>query len=420
MNYTYNFDLDCFNNDTYINALLEYKIQESGLLQKELVAILDIPSATFTRAKKNGYASNKIIYNKLLNYFQIQIASAQQLNKYEQVINELMTLVYYQNATKQIPIFENIIKDVNTTKESSIRPVFWIILSISANFDLYSKQEILDILKEDLALINYIKDYLPLEIKYLTLYALYEYALHIMDLNLQKEYVLSIENILKNLSEELQPFAYFLCLSHAGLSGDYLNGIKFANRCLELQQHYFSPQINTAIKYHLFVFYNITSDYEKMINLAKGEILYLQFDEEKQLFYISFLIGMSQAYTNLGKFKEALTILSTLSKYDWKNTKLKPQYIPVFQQKIKLLSLFRLFIYYKTNDKLNFDETLSYCEELNQPQYVEIIKLLQKKNINSLKKVNTILEELAQEPLQGLNHLYYALKNEYQNLSSNK
>ena len=69
MNYSYEFDFNFIFSDTFINAFLENKIQNANIKQKDLINKLDIPSSTFTRVKRNGYTSNKNVYQALQTYF---------------------------------------------------------------------------------------------------------------------------------------------------------------------------------------------------------------------------------------------------------------------------------------------------------------------------------------------------------------
>lgn len=69
MNYSYEFDFNFIFSDTFINAFLKNKIQNANIKQKDLINELDIPSSTFTRVKRNGYTSNKNVYQALQTYF---------------------------------------------------------------------------------------------------------------------------------------------------------------------------------------------------------------------------------------------------------------------------------------------------------------------------------------------------------------
>ena len=416
MNYSYEFDFNFIFSDSFINAFLENKIQNANIKQKDLIKKLDIPSSTFTRVKRNGYTSNKNVYQALQAYFSIKPIDMAIYHKLKTLINEIFTLIYYELPNHQEKIYNAILKYADLTKNSPLRLLFWLVLAISCNIEHYSSPDILIMLEKDLEFIDAIKPFLPYDALFITDFALFHYSLQKNNLILKEKYANELETLLPKVCEQLHPLGYFAIMNTAATANDYLKGINYAIKCLELQNNYFSPRVRIAIKYHLFYFYSMVNDYPNMIKVGAGEILHLQFNDNEKAFYISFLIGLAQAYINEAKYLEAQKMLNNINTFVF-DRKINPSYQKIIKEKIKLLSLNKLFMYYKINDENKFSISLQECQNLNCPTYLEIIQLFQKKNISSLKRVKRLLDILEdKDKCKNLSNLCYALKIEYQRL----
>ena len=70
-----------------------------------------------------------------------------------------------------------------------------------------------------------------------------------------------------------------------------------------------------------------------MIKVAAGEILHLQFNDNEKAFYISFLIGLAQAYINEAKYLEAQKMLNNINTFVF-DRKINPSYQKIIKEKI--------------------------------------------------------------------------------------
>lgn len=409
-------------DDDFYNIYLEYLIKKSELKQNVLIQEIDIPSSTFTRVKRKGYASNKVVRKALEDYFKIKTVSTEIIKNLQDKLNTVLTYAYYSETQNEKELFDETLKFNEQTKNSPIRLLYWSLLSIAYNPVLAKSDEAMQILDNEVDFIEYMVNHLPIESEYVVTYALYEYALHKDDYKLAVKYTKRLEELLPQIPESLQSLGNFICMSAAILERDHSKALKFINRSLELQNTFFAPKIFIAVKYHLFSLYSILNDYEKMADLGEREILYLQFATKDQAFYYCFLIGLVQAYIALERYAEAEEIFNTLDKYDLDNSNISPGQVKVFKIKKDFLNINRLFMYYKQKNELKFDEVAKICEQsnlgqnLNLKDYVAVIRYFKKRNINSLKNANKMLMELGKNLNTLTSQIHYILTNELKSI----
>lgn len=403
-------------DDSFYDLYLEYLIQKSNLKQNVLIKEIDIPSSTFTRVKRKGYSTNKIVKSALENYFNVQNVSNDIIQKLQKNLDTVITYAYYSETQNEKELFDETLKLNEATKNSPIRLLYWCLLSIAYNPVLALSSEAMDILNDEVDFIEYMLEYLPADSKFIVTYALYEYALHKDDFTLASKYTLKIEELLPQSSLSLQSLGNFICMTMAIINKDQSKAFKFINRSLELQNTYFAPNIFVSTKFHLFSLYNAIHDYEKMIDLGEREIIYLQFAMKDQAFYYSYLLGLAQAYVELEKFEEAENIFNIIDNYNYDDYVISPGQVKVFKLKKDVLNLNKLLMYYKLKKDKEFEKTASLCESLNLNIYVDIIRLIKKGNINSLKKANKLLIEQSKN-INGLtSQIQYVLTNELKSL----
>ena len=141
-----------------------------------------------------------------------------------------------------------------------------------------------------------------------------------------------------------------------------------------------------------------------MVEIAEKEILYLQFAEKEQAFYFSYLLGLVHAYVVLERYDKAKVIFDNLKEYDLDSNIISKGQVKALALKREFLSFHKLFMYYKENNEENFKDTLVECEALNKPNYIEIMELLKKGNINSLKKAYKLLNSTTEEKFTSQIH----------------
>lgn len=148
----YKFNLEEFVSNKICDEYLNYKIKTSSLLQKEIVREVDIPNATFVRAKQVGFSNNPRVYDKLIKYFKIK-----NKNKYleilEEELNTLFTFIYYNDDAKQQESYERLVKIYEETKGSVLEILTVALMSIAMNTMLYAKD--LSILSENTSLLEH-------------------------------------------------------------------------------------------------------------------------------------------------------------------------------------------------------------------------------------------------------------------------
>lgn len=404
MHYLYETNFNFVYDSKFYNLYLEYLISKSKLKQNELIKEIDIPSSTFTRVKRKGYADNKIVRKALEDYFNVKTASKEVIDKLQEYLNASLTYVYYSETIREKNIFLEAMTYDEATRNTPVRLLFWALVSITYNPVLLESEKAMKLLDDEVDYVLYMVDYLAPESRYIITYALYEYALHKDDFPLAVKYSLQIEELLPQIPELLQSLGNFIGMVSAIMAKDHSKAFKFINRSLELQNTYFAPKISVSIKYHLFLLYNMIEDYEKMVEIAEKEILYLQFAEKEQAFYFSYLLGLVHAYVVLERYDKAKVIFDNLKEYDLDSNIISKGQVKALALKREFLSFHKLFMYYKENNEENFKDTLVECEALNKPNYIEIMELLKKGNINSLKKAYKLLNSTTEEKFTSQIH----------------
>lgn len=404
MHYLYETNFNFVYDSKFYNLYLEYLISKSKLKQNELIKEIDIPSSTFTRVKRKGYADNKIVRKALEDYFNVKTASNEVIEKLQEYLNTSLTYVYYSETIREKNIFLEAMTYDESTRNTPVRLLFWALISITYNPVLLESEKAMKLLDDEVDYVLYMLDYLEPESRYIITYALYEYALHKDDFPLAVKYSLQLEELLPQIPEKLQSLGNFIGMVSAIMAKDHSKAFKFINRSLELQSTYFAPKISVSIKYHLFLLYSMIQDFEKMVEIAEKEILYLQFAEKEQAFYFSYLLGLAHAYVVLERYDKAKAIFDNLKEYDLDSNIISKGQIKVLVLKRDILSFHKLFMYYKENNDEKFRETLVECEALNKPDYIEIMELLKKGNINSLKKAYKLLNSTTEENITSQIH----------------
>lgn len=415
MQYLYNFNFNYLMTDEFINCYLEYLINNSGLTQKEIVKETGISQATFTRVRRQGYKSKEWVCQTLFNYFKVKEASQDVLLELNKLASKLYTIVYYFDQSEQEIIYkqlQNLMPDVENT---NLEIILYALISITISQELYPKD--LKMLEGKVKLIEDFTNYVPADIKFLLTYSLCEYSLHINDVKLTQKYGDVLFSLSRSLCEELEAFNDFLIMNTCFFNKDITRGINMASKVIEMQQSYFSWQIRTSAVYHLFAFYTMSRNYEKMISIAKGEILQLQFDNRHQLYYFSFMTGYASALVMVKDFKTAKEVIETIKEYDFNKINNKV-YIPKLKAKINVLNVLLLFIYYKEN---NEEEYAKIKEEIIKETYIDdIVNLIDvlkgKSKVEKKKNLAKIEKAEYAKSLIGVTDVFYLIKEEYINI----
>ena len=161
----------------------------------------------------------------------------------------------------------------------------------------------------------------------------------------------------------------------------------------------------------------MSRNYEKMISIAKGEILQLQFDNRHQLYYFSFMTGYASALVMVKDFKTAKEVIETIKEYDFNKINNKV-YIPKLKAKINVLNVLLLFIYYKEN---NEEEYAKIKEEIIKETYIDdIVNLIDvlkgKSKVEKKKNLAKIEKAEYAKSLIGVTDVFYLIKEEYINI----
>lgn len=411
----YKFKFGFLYETKYTDLYLEYKMAKLGLNQKEIVKETKIPQATFTRAKKIGYKNKDWVYEILLKYLNIKEASLTVLARLEEIASDLYTYVYYCQQEPQEEIYQELMTLMPEVENTNLEVIAYALLSITINQELFPKS--LDKLNENKELIEAYLETVPYDIKFLLNYSLYEYSLHLNDINLTLKYGQELFNISRNLPMELEVFNDFLIMDTCFYTRDTTKGINLANKVLELQNYYFSWQIRTSTIYHLFAFYTINRNYEKLVEIARGEIISLQFDKKHQLYYFSFMTGYATSLIMLGDFNTAKEIIKTIKEYDFNKIPNK-QYIPKLKDKVNVLNVVLLFVYYKEKDDYNYEIIKSEIKkEEKLEKIINMIEVLKNGGKVQKKKMRALLlEDEYTKPLIGVTDVFYLIKDEYNKL----
>ena len=155
-------------------------------------------------------------------------------HKLKTLLNEIFTLLYYELPNHQEKIYNEILIYADLTKNSPLRLLFWLVLAISCNIEYYSSQEILIMLEKNLDFVEAIKPFLPYDALFITNFALFHYALQKNNLILKEKYANELETLLPKVCEHLHPLGYFVMMNTATTANDYLKGINYTIKCLEL------------------------------------------------------------------------------------------------------------------------------------------------------------------------------------------
>lgn len=414
----FKFSLQEFVSPKILSEYLNYKLKNAGVMQKEIVDQINIPTATFTRAKRAGFYSNPKVYYSLIKYFNIK-EDYSYLSALENEANILFTYIYYTNAAEQQKCYERLVAIYEKTKDNVLEVLTLALMSIAINTMLYPND--LKLLETKVDLLEHFYQCFSGDQKMLLIYSLYEYALHKKDVKLAIAYGNIIEPLIPTVNEKFEIMMNYAIMNQSFFEHDFLKGIIYANKVIEAQAKHFSNVIRTTAVYALTTFYSMLNDYEKIIATAQNEVLHLQFDEEHQLQYFSMQIALATAYMMKEDYELALETINVIQVYDFsKHEKLNKAYIPMLIDRQKMTQLNELFINYKLKNLKRIDAIFDQISKENNPErleYAKIILLLLKGNKSSLKQVGSFLDTKAQEKmLLAYSNIHYAIKREYQKL----
>lgn len=157
--------------------------------------------------------------------------------------------------------------------------------------------------------------------------------MHKKDVKLVIHYGNLIETHISKLDGKFAVLMNYAIMNNAFFSRDFLKGIIYANNVLEFQQVCFSPVIRVMAVYALTAFYSMLKDYDKIIESACNEVLYLQFDEEHQMQYFSMLQALDIAYIMKKEYEKAFEIIKIIREYNFSKHKILNAYIPMLEEK---------------------------------------------------------------------------------------
>lgn len=416
MMYFYHFDLSEFLNDKINGLYINYLLEKSNKTQKEIILETNISHATFTRAKKNGFENNGKVLDVLYNYFGVKKADLRVLRKLEEEWDILYTYIYYLDASEQEKAYYRLLKILDLSRNTPLEALNIALLSLSMNTMLY--QNDISLLDSKIDLIEYYIPYLNDTNKTLFWFSLNEYGLHKKDINITLKYGHQIEGLISKIPDQFQPSMDLLVMNNAFLERDYYKGIIYANKVIDYQKKYMSPAIRITAVYALNSFFSMTKDFDKIIESAENEVIYLQFEEKYQLQYFSMVFSLINAYIAKNRYDDAFKMIDVINNYDFESKeKLNKAYVPMLKNRQRMTILSKMFIYYKEKDKtrlMSAYDTIMNDEIEEMKIYCKMILYLFKGNKTSIKKLGEdLLREENNKLLQAYTNIHYLIKKEY-------
>ncbi len=406
----YPMPLNMVESDAYLHLWVQYQVESAPSTLKDLLADMNVPSTSYSYARKNGFLRSKKVLNAILRYFDLSLEiDPGDYDFLKDLLLDAITESYFIEGENLREIQKRLATIKHRVRHTPLYLLYALAyLNSCDHFEVDSHKQEME--EEVLPFLKFVRPSMTDDIAYFHLFSLTEYYFVTDRDHLAVTFTDQYETLDGRVDERLKTMGYYDLFTLYALKGNNTRALHYLEACHDLCFKYYNVKRLQALRQNKTAIYYRNENYQEALSNALGDLLYLyrQDPQENKVFFKSMLVIITTSLIYLGRYEEALE--KTEWFFEFKVDDYYPQAL-----------LLKKFCHYKLEDPKSMDAvedqrtTLESDIEFPEAYHVlsQLIEMLHRENKREMRSFGKHLKPLREDTMSQYNKIVSLLVDEY-------